>query len=416
MHSPSLCALIVTSLSVQLTEIFAINNVSHYNVFETAWSWSYVNYTWPSTEAYLTALATLRYVPENVMLAGPRIHNGKVYVAMPKFRSGVPATLGYFNILSSEAVNTLITPFPSWEKNTPEDCGSLQSVIGMEIDRYGIMWVLDGHRASNALSGLQCPPKLVLLDLNAGGAVRHVFSFPNEICLTDGGFLNDIVIDDVVEIFAYITDNSPIDPGLIVYSLGKNKAWKFRDATMFPDLSAPNYLLDGSLVDVLAPIDGIALSPFTRKSPRTLYYTSLTGHGLFSISTAILKNENSLKDQKWRGLVKPVGQKLCSTDGMVMDSNGNLYYGLLCLSGVGKWNVFEPFEISEVIYSNPSTMVWPDGFTIDFDGNLYLLSNYAFRFAGNETLYFSPDVIKFRIHKLHDIGGVNYMYNTFERY
>nr|CAI5844186.1 unnamed protein product [Callosobruchus analis] len=335
---------------------------------------------------------------------------------MPKFRSGVPATLGYFNIHSSQAVNNLITPFPSWEKNIPGDCDSLQSVIGTEIDRNGVMWVLDGHRASNDLSGLRCPPKLVFLDLDNGGAIMHVYNFPNQICLTDGGFLNDIVIDDAAEIFAYITDNSPIDPGLIVYSLREDKAWKFRDASMFPDISAPNYLLEGSLVDVQAPIDGIALSPFTRKRPRTLFYTPLTGHGLFAISTTILKKENSLKDPKWRGSVQLVGQKLCSTDGMVMDSNGNLYYGLLCLSGVGKWNMFEPFEFSKVIYSNPSKMIWPDGFTIDFEGNLYVLSNYAFRFAGNETLYFTPDVIKFRIHKLRNIGGVNYMYNTFESY
>ncbi|CAH1962403.1 unnamed protein product [Acanthoscelides obtectus] len=334
---------------------------------------------------------------------------------MPKFRSGVPATLGYFH-MSSKSVNTLITPFPNWKKNIPDDCDSFQSVIGTEIDRQGIMWVLDGHRAGNALNGLKCPPKLVLLDLNAEGVVQHVMNFPNEICLSDGGFLNDIVIDDADGTFAYITDNSQIDPGLIVYSRSENKAWKFRDGSMFPEISASNYLLDGSLVDILAPIDGIALSPFTRKKPRTLYFSSLTGYGLFGISTDILKNKDSLKDPTWRRSIQIIGQKVCSTDGMIMDSNGNLYFGLLCLSGVGKWNMFERFGFSRIIYSNPKTMIWPDGFTIDFDGNLYVLSNYAFRFAGNETLFFTPDVIKMRIHKLGGIGAVNYMYNFLEHY
>nr|CAI5844184.1 unnamed protein product [Callosobruchus analis] len=60
MHSPSHCALVLASLSVQLTVTFATHNVSHHNVFETEWSWSYVNYTWPSTKAYLRALATFR--------------------------------------------------------------------------------------------------------------------------------------------------------------------------------------------------------------------------------------------------------------------------------------------------------------------------------------------------------------------
>ncbi|CAH1962404.1 unnamed protein product [Acanthoscelides obtectus] len=62
MSSPSRFVLVLVNLSLQFILAIGINNGSynHYKGFDTAWSWSYVNYTWPSAEAYWTALATLR--------------------------------------------------------------------------------------------------------------------------------------------------------------------------------------------------------------------------------------------------------------------------------------------------------------------------------------------------------------------
>nr|CAH7757594.1 unnamed protein product [Callosobruchus chinensis] len=378
--------------------------------FETKWSWSYVNYTWPSAESYSSAVRSRRYLPQNVMPGGPKIYKDKVFVTMPKFRAGVPATLGYFPMMSKKKTNILISPFPSWKMNYQGKCWNLQSVLGTEIDRKGVMWVLDGHRSSNAINGIGCPPKLVLLDLKLDGAVIHMFTFPNDVCLTDGGFLNDVVIDDTNGTYAYITDNSVLDPGLIVYSYRDNMAWKLRDGSMFPQVSAAGYVVDGFQMNYLGTIDGIALSPLTTEHPRTLFYSALTGFSIYSITTDILQNRSLIMEDSWRGNVKFVGDKVGTSDGMIMDNTGTLYYTIESISGIGKWNMFEPFEKSEVIYVNPKTMVWPDGFTMDLHGNLYLINTYAFRFfASNETLQFTPDFVKFRIHVMHT-GTKNYLY------
>lgn len=58
----------------------------------------------------------------------------------------------------------------------------------------------------------------MLLDLNGKGTVLHIYNFPNEIVLRDGGFMNDLVIDESSGGYAYITDNSATDPGIIVFS------------------------------------------------------------------------------------------------------------------------------------------------------------------------------------------------------
>lgn len=85
--------------------------------------------------------------------------------------------------------------------------------------------------------------------------------FPNEVCLPEGAFLNDIVIDETDGTYAYISDASVIDPGLIVFSKKLLKSWKIRDKTMYSDLEASNWLLNGVLMTKLEPIDGISLSP-----------------------------------------------------------------------------------------------------------------------------------------------------------
>ncbi|CAH1962406.1 unnamed protein product [Acanthoscelides obtectus] len=345
------------------------------------------------------------------MVAGPRIFKNRVYVTMPKFRPGVPVTLGSFPLDSPEKVNIPISPFPNWEMNVQDNCRVLQSVLGTEVDRRGTMWVLDGHRANNAVNGIRCPPKLVLLDLNRNGAAVRSYTFPNELCLTDGGFLNDVVIDETGGTFAYITDNSVIDPGVIVYSYRENRAWKLRDGSMFPDVSVAGYIVDGFQMDFLGTVNGIALSPYIESRPRTLFYSSLTGTGVFALSTDILKNEKLSIGDSWREYVRLMGEKEGPSDGMFMDNKGNLYYGILSQYSVGKWNMFEHFDTSEVIYENRETLIWPDGFTMDSQGNLYLVSNQAFRFfVSNDSLQFTPDLVKFRINVLHT-GRKSYMYD-----
>ncbi|VEN46954.1 unnamed protein product [Callosobruchus maculatus] len=76
-----------------------------------------------------------KYLPQNVMPGGPKIYKDKVYITMPKFRAGVPATLAYFPMMSKKKTNILISPFPSWKTNYQGNCWNLQSVLGTEVDQ-----------------------------------------------------------------------------------------------------------------------------------------------------------------------------------------------------------------------------------------------------------------------------------------
>lgn len=379
--------------------------------FETVFEWSHINFTWKSRSQYTKALQRRSYIPENIMPGGIKFYQNWLYISLPKFRNGVPATMTFLPIDTNSRTNSLLTPYPSWEANDDTICDNLQSVLNMEIDSKGIMYIVDGVRMNNI--NVQCPCKIVLLDLNNHGTSIQTLVLPNNICFQDGGFLNDIVVDETDGDFAYIADASNIDPGIVIYSRYQNRAWKIRDQTMFSQKSVHSFDIAGDLFSQLIPVDGIALS--TKSPQRTLYFCSLMAYDVMGITTDILKNESFCRSNIWRDQVKNIGRKQSQTDGMMMDSEGNLYYSLIPLYGVGKWNMFEPFESSEVMYANRETFKWTDGFGMDQRGNLYLITNWAYRyFQTDYILEFSLD-IKFRIHRLHT-GTRSYLYNDVDKY
>ncbi|KAL3285117.1 hypothetical protein HHI36_019241 [Cryptolaemus montrouzieri] len=377
--------------------------------FEVIHQWQFLNYTWPSYWSYTHALENFQYIPENNAPTGVKIYGGKIFLSIPRFRPGIPATLAHVTLNEGGTrTNELLKPFPNWELNINRACIGFQSVQSMEIDRQGYMWVIDGVRINEAT---KCPSKLVILDLRKNGRIIHRYNFPNEISLTRGGFLNDIVLDESNGGFAYITDNSVIDPGLIVYSLKRNKAWKLRDPSFFAEPRATGFVVNGLPMNNLSPIDGIALSPAIPNRDRFVYFCSLTGINLYSISTSILKNETFSTSDKWRQNINLIGQKEAQSDGLIIDNEGNLFYTLLPLYGIGKWNINNLVGGSKIIYKNEKTMVWPDTFAMDEKGYLYVISNNINQFIDPKIDTKISSDAKFRIFR-YFTGTKSYMYSV----
>jgi hypothetical protein len=375
-------------------------------IFSIEYQWQYINFTWPSYSAYKKAINRRHYVPENVAMTGIKYHREYLYMALPQIRKGVPVTLGRISLETSPKINPLVEPYPGWESNVrTKDCTSLQSVQNMEIDKHGIMWVLDGFRANN---NTRCPPKLVLLDLNNDGKEILSYIFPKDICATHGGHLKDIVVDDTHDGFAYITDNSVLDPGLIVYSRRQNRAWKLRDRTMFDEEDAAAFVVGNLTFKRLAPLDGIALSPSHSKTGnKMLFYSPLAGMNLYSIKTKVLKNEKLIESGDWRRAIKVVGKKQGQSDGLIIDNKGNLFYTLPPLYGIGRWNINSQFSTAEVIAKDES-MVWTGSFAFDNKGNLRLLTNNINKFMDPAVQLELTGEIMFKIFK-HYTGTKSYL-------
>lgn len=336
--------------------------------YDVVYEWNNVNFTWRSSKEYNAAISSKKYIPENNIISGIKIYKNKVYLALPRIKNGTPITLGTIP-LSNKVKDALIKPYPSWKMNTGKHCDTLHSVQSMEIDSKGIMWVLDGLRINNYT---KCPQKLMLLDLNNKGKVIHTYFFPETQSSSNGGNLNDIVIDETDGTFAYITESSDQDPGLIIYSHSKNNSWKIRDSTMFSDKEAENFTVSGAKIKGFHSINGIALEPLqSEEEVRFIYYCALSSYKLYAIKNDIIKEKTLCEGTEWRGKVQLIGTKEPS-DGLIMDNKGNFYYGMLTAHAIGIWDTNKPFNTTKEIIKSKDNISWINSFAFDSNGYMYV--------------------------------------------
>lgn len=354
--------------------------------FMVQFQWNYLNYTWPSEEEYLRADKDESYVEKNNVLAGVKLWKGDMFLTVPRYRNGVPVTLARTSAtpLNGQTAPKL-EPYPNWDMQRVGDCSAFQFVQSMEIDPDGRMWVLDsGRSATMTLEAKNsCPPRLVILDLENGGAVLRSYAFPADVAHPESAFLNDIVVDHEDGGFAYITDSDDKNPGIVVFSLQNNTSWKVTHSSMQAKPDAVGFIIEQIRVSHSVPVDGIALSPAATEGNRTLYYTPLSSFNLFAVPTKVLKSENL------RGNIGPyvrvLGRKPSQTDGMMMSNSGVLYFGLLGDDAVSMWESRNMSFLTgqRIISRDHHLMQWPDTFAFDERGQLWCITNRLHTFLSN---------------------------------
>lgn len=363
-----------------------------------------VDYLWNDNSQRQAAINSGEYVIENNIITGIKVAGSDVYVTVPRWRYGVPATLNV--LVTNVAGSTVLKPFPSWGMNQIGNCSALQYVQSMEIDpNTGYMWIIDTGRVNTRETSSTrqnlCPPKLVILDLKTSEVMRQ-YMFPNAVVSHTTNFMNDIVLDYVNgrARYAYITDTA--DAKLYVYDYDDNNSYFFHHDNM---LAQP--LLPGQQNFISAPIDGIAISA----EFNYVYYSTLTDHRLYAVSTRILRNSSSdfVKN------VTLVGNKTGGSDGMVCGQK-SLFYAAFEKNAVAKAMVPEHgvanLSTENIVVSNNSSVVWVDTFA--FNGtDLWFVANKLNSFFRNQMNFKAgaPNMFIWKV----DVNEPGYLYRAIER-
>lgn len=360
--------------------------------FHVIREWRYFNYTWPNDDTYNRAISSQVYIPENNVISGIKYFDGFYYLALPRMKNGVPATVARISATNNLDTAPLLEPYPSWEANEIDNCNSFQNVQNIEIDLKGQLWIIDGGHVSTLQQPPieRCPPKLVIYDIRTNRTVI-TYNFPENIANKQDSYLYDLVVDDTDGDYAYITDNSGKDPGIIVYSLRLNRAWKIRHPSMKADPAATVFRVNDVTVSAPLNIAGIALGPRLRNpsaqlvvgEDREVYFCPISSRHLYSVNASVLRDENNANSEQFQhgGRVRDLGLKNGQTAGMTMDSRGLLYYGLLGDTSIARWDSSQPFTTSQKLISkDPEYLQWPSSFAFDDMGNLLLITNKLQRF------------------------------------
>jgi hypothetical protein len=108
-----------------------------------------IDYLWDEDHSKRSYELTGKYIERNNALAGVKVDkNGNIYATVPRWKSGVPATLN--KLILNEDGSYVLSPWPSWDFQTVGEEDKLQNCQSMTIDSQGNMWIIDvGRRNFN---------------------------------------------------------------------------------------------------------------------------------------------------------------------------------------------------------------------------------------------------------------------------
>jgi sugar lactone lactonase YvrE len=339
---------------------------------------------------------------KKVLMQGAKVDSkGNIYVSTARWGGKeIPATLSK---LVKKGKEWKLQPFPNKALNDVNNPKGLKAVLGFEIDRNDVMWILDQGHIAGQPSG-PGDEKLVGWDLKTGKEVAR-YEFSEQDSDRKCSFLNDVAVDNDAGV-VYISDSgifcSPLKGGILVYDIKANKAKRVLSAPEFVNDEAFTFQIrgrdvlkakDGKPNPMKTGADGIALSG----DKKTLYWTNLTGNRLLSLPTSLIR-EFSKTEEEVKKAVKVEATLPSNTDGMTADRAGNLYMTALTLNGLMKRDAKTGQVSTFVTHQDIS---WPDTLSWGPKGSLYLVSNHLHLWVDGDMNFDQPKVPNFRIYRMN---------------
>nr|CAD7260381.1 unnamed protein product [Timema shepardi] len=241
---------------------------------------------------------TGNYIPENNVFTGLEVGWGRVFLTLPRLRSGVAATLATIpraDLQGQTGTAPTLQAYPNWQWHRAEaNCSGLISVYRARADRCDRLWVLDSG-IMNSLESYTpvCPPKIVAFDLRTDRLVKS-YEFPS----------------------------STAEDGEI-------------------EIAGESFTLPDGIV-------GLALSPTPEPSPfnlpqlnkqKVLYFQPLATDRIFSVPTSALKTPPRPDDRENTLPVSLIGYKSSQSAVLAVDpSDGALVFNPLPETALTSWD------------------------------------------------------------------------------
>ena len=256
-------------------------------------------------------------------------------------------------------------PFPNetWAVKPGKDGVGLTSVLGIQSDQQGIVWMLDNGMGSSRLVAWDTRKDALhkIVEVTEPGRVYN-------------SFFNDIALDPVHNTIFISDVASPQNSALVVVDLKTGKSRRLLEGhpSVVPD-PLPIVIGDKTMsVDKEGkgkPTIGVDAITIDTKS-EWLYYGAAQSESLWRIRTADLVNDN-LSDADLATKIERYGDRpIC--DGITIDGSGNVYITDLTNYAIG---VVEPSGNYRILFRDNKLLVWPDGMSFGPDGYIYVVVN-----------------------------------------
>ncbi|XP_075156805.1 L-dopachrome tautomerase yellow [Haematobia irritans] len=363
-------------------------------------NWKQLDFAFPNENLKQQALASGDYIPQNALPVGVEHWQNRLFVTIPRWRDGIPATLTYINMDHSVTGSPALIPYPDWRSNTAGDCAnSITTAYRIKVDECGRLWVLDtGTLGIGNTTTNPCPYAVNVFDLATNTRIRRY-----ELRAEDTNantFIANIAVDigkSCDDAFAYFSDE--LGYGLISYSWEQNKSWRFSGHSyFFPDPLRGDYNIAGlNFQWGEEGIFGMALSPIRSDGFRTMYFSPLASHRQFAVSTRILRDETRVEDSYHDFIALDERGPNSHTTARVMSDDGVELFDLIDQNAVGCWHSSMPYspQYHGIVDRDDVGLVFPADVKIDENKNVWVLSDRMPVFLLSELDY---NDINFRIY------------------
>ncbi|XP_045477226.1 protein yellow [Harmonia axyridis] len=352
--------------------------IQAYADLDVKFQWNLLDFEFPSDNHRKYAVEHKDFIQENNLPLGLEVYENKLFITVPRWKSGVAASLAYVDITDSNK-SPKLRPYPNWPAHNirGSTVPEIVSPFRVKADQCDRLWVLD--TGTSDLLGdtkILAQPRISVYNLKNDTLIRQ-YVIPKDQ-LKEESFLANIVVEVVncEDTFAYIGDLGKA--ALIVYSWKNNTSWKIAHNYFNVDPLAGDLNVSGIALKWDDAIFGLALTPPKENGFSTLYFHPLLSYNEFSVSTEILRDPELAKNSYQNfTLLGSRGPKSQSTASFFHSKTSVLFYGLINLNAIDCWNTTVPYTMENQgrVYQNDVTMVFPNDIKVDANDNLWVLSD-----------------------------------------
>ncbi|KAI4502100.1 hypothetical protein M0802_002782 [Mischocyttarus mexicanus] len=368
---------------IAVLSYLTICNCELSNKLKIIYSWKSLDFAFPNQRAREIAIKQGSFIPGapvpidvdfyyGELITQTEKHTSVVFVTIPRFIKGIPATFGYVTNDVTPEGNPIIAPYPNWEVNKEGDCNGITSVFRVAIDKCHRLWILDTGKVGDDQI---CPPKLHVYSL-LNNRLVHQYKFPSDQFKDSSLFITPIVDirnndDKCQDTFVYIADVDGF--GLIVYDHRQNKSWRIENKLFYPYPKQGTFHINGDTFDLMDGLFGLALGPIKPDGDRKLYFHSLASTVEAWVLTSTIRNHSIFAhnaEATPRSFVPFEKERSSQSAAEAMNKDGVLFFGLLSEISLACWNSRTYPEYGgnniETLIVDQENLQFPSGMKVGF--------------------------------------------------